>query len=166
MNFEEFQKVQVLSEKPTSGRPLGNLNPQLNELNKFDTRFISRALINKTLKNLEMSQKLITKIPKPIEKLTKELKKIKGGLKILGFFRIPGSKRIIDQLKSVKTFADWSLRDLKKVKLDKTIRDLRELFMKMDSLNDYIDSLEKERDSYKKQADNLSQKLDRKKEKK
>lgn len=115
---------------------------KLNELNEFDRRFISRDRVRKTLNDLILVKDLLKNFYKPLNKLIEEGNSLKGALKILGFFRIPGSAEALGKIQMIQEYARVVLRDLYKVNLDKIIYDYNEMYLKMDDLNQYIDELE------------------------
>ena len=111
-------------------------------MNSFDSRFISRERIRTSIDALTSVKDYLRNFPKPLTNLIKEVDSVKGVLKILGFFRVPGSAEVLAKMDLIREYAHVVLRDLYKVKLDKQIGDFYELYLKMDGLNKYIDGLE------------------------
>ena len=111
----------------------------------FDSRYISRERIKKTIDELTDVKNYLKNFNKPLDSLIKEGDSVKGILNVLGFFKVPGSDQVIAKLGMIQEYARVVSRDMERISLDKQISDLYELYLKMDSLNAYIKELEKRR---------------------
>jgi len=116
----------------------------------FDSRFISRERVKKTIDELTSVKNYLGNFKKPLDNLIKEGESIKGILNILGFFKIPGSDQVISKLEKIKEYSQIVSRDMNNINLDKQIGDLYELYLKMDSLNKYIKKLEEDNEKLRK----------------
>jgi len=117
----------------------------------WSTFYINKDLIHNTIADLETAKKTVKETPKPIVNLIKELEKVKYSFKLFGFFKLPGSYKIINNIDMVKSYADVALKNLNRINLDKPIGKFYELILKIDSLNKYVKELELENERLRKQ---------------
>jgi len=122
----------------------------------YDSYYISRDRVLKTINDLTQVKNYLKNFGKPLDNLIKEGDSIKGVLKIMGFFKIPGSAEVIAKIESIQAFARVVVRDMYNINLDKQIGDLYELHLKIEAFNEYVKKLELENE-------NLREKLRRSK---
>lgn len=111
----------------------------------FDSRYISRERVKKTIDELTAVKNYLNNFNKPLDGLIREGDSIKGVLNVLGFFQVPGSDQVAKKIELIREYAKVIAGDMRNINLDRQINDLRELYLKVDSLNEYIKKLEERR---------------------
>lgn len=113
-------------------------------MSQLDPKYISRELVYQTIDGVTNVKNYLKNFSKPLTSLINDGESVKGVLKVLGFFRVPGSDSVIAKLSMLQDYARVILKDLYKINLDKQIGELYELYLKIDSLNGYVKKLELE----------------------
>lgn len=105
----------------------------------WDSKYISRDYLRNTVNELRAASQQVKNITAPIQKLLEDSNETENVLKVLGFFQVPGSNKVLENLRSIREHAKLALRSMEKISFDRATATVNELFFKLDGLYKELD---------------------------